>query len=44
MNVFSTVENTFTYLQDHSDGMWLGHLNEYPDYQTEGCTLDDQWT
>ena len=23
------------------DGAWLGHLQEYPDYWTQGETLDD---
>ena len=23
------------------DGFWVGHLQEYPDYQTQGETLDD---
>ncbi len=23
------------------DGFWIGHLQEYPDYQTQGETLDD---
>ena len=35
------MENTFTYWQDPKDGMWLGYWNEYPDYQTEGYTLED---
>ena len=34
------MHNTFTYWQE-PDGMWLGYWNEYPDYQTEGYTLDD---
>ena len=29
----------FTYWQD--DGMWLGYLEEYPDYMTQGTSLDD---
>jgi predicted RNase H-like HicB family nuclease len=29
----------FTYWQDN--GMWLGHLDEYPDYTTQGITLED---
>lgn len=28
------------YWQDR-DGMWLGFLEEYPDYMTQGETLDD---
>ena len=24
-----------------NDGMWLGHLEAYPDYMTQGETLDD---
>lgn len=31
----------FTYWQDEKDGMWLGYWNDYPDWQTEGHTLDD---
>ena len=29
----------FTYWQDEE--MWLGHLDEYPDYMTQGTSLDD---
>jgi len=29
----------FIYWQD--DDVWLGHLEEYPDYLTQGETLDD---
>ncbi len=29
----------FVYWQD--DNMWLGHLEEYPDYITQGETLDE---
>jgi len=29
----------FIYWQD--DDAWLGHLEEYPDYMTQGETLDD---
>ena len=29
----------FTYWQDHD--MWLGDLDEYPDYMTQGTSLDD---
>ena len=31
----------YTYWQDPEDGMWLGYWNEYPDYQTEGHTLEE---
>ncbi len=24
-----------------NDGMWLGHLEAYPDYMTQGETFDD---
>ena len=34
------MHNTFTYWRE-PDGMWLGYWNDYPDYQTEGYTLDD---
>jgi hypothetical protein len=30
---------SFTYWQDGD--FWLGHLDEYPDYQTQGKTLDE---
>jgi predicted RNase H-like HicB family nuclease len=30
---------TFTYWQDGND--WLGHLDEFPDYVTQGESLDD---
>jgi predicted RNase H-like HicB family nuclease len=29
----------FTYWQD--DGMWVGYVNEYPDYMTQGESLDE---
>ena len=29
----------FTYWQDGNQ--WLGHLDEYPDYLTQGTSLDD---
>ncbi len=29
----------FTFWQDGD--MWLGHLDDYPDYMTQGTTLDD---
>ena len=29
----------YVYWQD--DDMWLGYLDEYPDYMTQGETLDD---
>jgi hypothetical protein len=29
----------FTYWQDEK--MWLGYLDEYPDYMTQGISLDD---
>jgi hypothetical protein len=29
----------FTYWQDGND--WLGHLDEFPDYVTQGESLDD---
>ena len=32
---------TYTYWQDPKDGMWLGYWNDYPNYQTEGQTLDE---
>ena len=29
----------FVYWQD--EGVWLGYLEEYPDYQTQGDTLEE---
>ena len=29
----------FTYWQDGND--WIGYLDEFPDYQTQGINLDD---
>jgi len=29
----------FTYWQD--GGFWVGHLDEYPDYLTQGTSLED---
>lgn len=31
---------SFTYWQEQ-DGMWLGYMNDYPDYMTEGRTFED---
>ena len=34
------MKNTgFTYWQDGND--WIGYLDEFPDYQTQGTNLDD---
>jgi len=34
------MKNTgFTYWQDGSD--WIGYLDEFPDYQTQGTSLED---
>ncbi len=34
------MKNTgFTYWQDGND--WIGYLDEFPDYQTQGISLDD---
>lgn len=30
-----------TYWHDQKDGKWLGYWNDFPDYPTEGYTLDD---
>ena len=30
----------FTYWRE-PDGMWLGYMDDYPEYTTEGYTLDD---
>ena len=30
---------SFTYWQDGSD--WIGYLDEFPDYSTQGSSLDD---
>ena len=27
--------------RQESEGMWLGHLEAYPDYMTQGTTLDE---
>lgn len=29
----------FTFWED--DGMWLGYLDDYPDYMTQGTSFDD---
>ena len=29
----------FVYWEE--DGAWLGYLQDYPDYRTQGATLDD---
>jgi predicted RNase H-like HicB family nuclease len=34
------MKNTgFTYWQDGND--WIGYLDEFPDYQTQGSSLED---
>lgn len=33
---------TLKYRYREEDGAWLGYLEEYPDYWTQGETLDDQ--
>lgn len=33
--------NTVKYLHWQEDGGWLGYLQDYPDYWTQGDTLDD---
>ena len=35
-----TMRINFTYWQE-PDGMWLGYMNDYPDYMTEGYSLED---
>jgi hypothetical protein len=30
---------SFTYWQE--DGAWIGYLQDFPDYWTQGATLDD---
>ena len=30
-----------TYWQDKKDGKWLGYWNDYPDYLTEGESLEE---
>ena len=30
----------FTYWQE-PDGMWLGYMNDYPEYMTEGRSFND---
>jgi predicted RNase H-like HicB family nuclease len=32
-------ERAFTYWEDR--GMWLGYLDEFPEYMTQGSSLDD---
>jgi hypothetical protein len=34
-----TMAMGFTYWQDN--GMWLGYLDEFPDYMTQGTSLED---
>ena len=33
--------NTIKIVYWESDGAWLGYLQDYPDYWTQGETLDD---
>lgn len=32
---------TYTYWQDHADGLWVGYWNDYPEHMTQGHTLDE---
>jgi predicted RNase H-like HicB family nuclease len=32
---------TLRYVYWQDDGMWLGYIEEYPDYLTQGETLED---
>lgn len=32
---------TIRFVRWEEDGAWLGYLEEYPDYWTQGATLDD---
>jgi hypothetical protein len=32
---------TVPYVYWEEDGAWLGYLQDYPDYRTQGETLDD---
>jgi predicted RNase H-like HicB family nuclease len=32
---------TIRYIYWQDDGMWLGYLEEYPDYMTQGETVDE---
>ena len=33
--------NTVKIVYWEEDGAWIGHLENYPDYRTQGETLDD---
>jgi hypothetical protein len=33
--------STVKFIRWQEDGTWLGYLQEYPDYWTQGETLDD---
>jgi predicted RNase H-like HicB family nuclease len=32
---------TIRYIYWQEDAMWLGHLEDYPDYRTQGETLEE---
>jgi predicted RNase H-like HicB family nuclease len=32
---------TIRYIYWQDEGMWLGYLEEYPDYMTQGETMDE---
>jgi hypothetical protein len=32
---------TVKYVSWEEDGVWLGYLQDYPDYQTQGETVED---
>lgn len=35
------VMNTVRYIYWQDEGMWLGYLEEYPDYMTQGQTVEE---
>ncbi len=36
-----TMEKTIKFVYWQDGDMWLGYLEEYPDYMTQGVTLDE---
>jgi predicted RNase H-like HicB family nuclease len=40
-NMSGTTMDSKKYVYWQEDGMWLGYLDEYPDYMTQGETLAD---
>ena len=39
--ILNKMSISYTYWHDPKDGKWVGYWNDYPDYLTEGCSLEE---